>query len=352
MLSTIPKLVDKNFVIGFIIPVLLGAGGILALLQDLSSVPPTYESLLETADFSKLTIIALSLWVAAILLLIMNHLLYRSLEGYFGPFKRSAWQNLLRKEYLADRAKLSATYEVITNPNLPAPSELKRGYYNDVRRFHESWPSHPHLVLPTRFGNVIRAFETYANEIYGADSIPTWLRLQGVMPKDVRMLVDDARTQVDFFVNVWFLTVLFIVIAMVRFVSEAYSALPNPKQMLFCSWGFALSAAGGLLVCKLAYVGAIERARAWGDLVKSAFDLYLPELASKLGYELPPSAFQRKRFWDAVTSSFLYQEPIRPEEWQTAKSVDIAAPEPKVSNAEEKDAPIEDDNKDGEGSSG
>jgi hypothetical protein len=351
MFSSIPKLVDKNFVVAFIIPVLLGAVGILALLRDLDPVRPFYKSLVEIEGFTKLTIIVLSLWTAAILLLIMNHLLYRSLEGYLGPFNRDAWRDRLREQYARDRVKLKATLCIINNPQLSVSAELRRDYYSDVQRFCESWPSHRHLVLPTRFGNVIRAFETYANVNYGVDSIPAWLRLQGVMPKYARMMVDDARTQVDFFVNVWFLTVLFIVIAVVRCIGKVYSAIPEPNQILVTCWGFALAAAIGLLVCRLAYLGAIERARAWGDLVKSAFDLYLPDLAIKMGYELPATASRRRNFWAAATSSFLYQMPMVPEEWQIAKSAEVASPEQRASNAEGEDHPKEDDDGDDEGSS-
>jgi hypothetical protein len=88
--------------------------------------------------------------------------------------------------------------------------------------------------------------------------------------------------------------------------------------MLATSWGFATAGVIGLVVCRLAYEGALERARAWGELVKSAFDLYLPDLANKIGYELPRTACERRRFWDAVNSSFLYQEPMTPEMWQVA----------------------------------
>jgi hypothetical protein len=284
-------------------------------------------------------------------LLIMNHLLYRFLEGYLGPFNRGAWRDRLREQYAADRARLKATYDIISNAQVSVSAELKRGYYSDVRRFCESWPSHRHLVLPTRFGNVIRAFETYANVNYGVDSIPTWLRLQGVMPKDVRMMVDDARTQVDFFVNVWFLAVLFTLIALVRCIGKVYSALPEPNQMLVTCWGFGLAAAIGLLVSRFAYWGAIDRARAWGELVKSAFDLYLPDLAIKMGYELPATASQRRNFWAAVSSSFLYQKPMVPEEWRIAKSTEVASPERSASEAAVEDDANEDDAGDEEGSS-
>jgi hypothetical protein len=336
MLSSVPKLVDKNFVVGFIIPVLLGAVGILALLRDLEPFRSVYDSMAKADDFPKLTIVILLLWTAAIVLMIMNNALYRMLEGYVGPFNRRAWRDRLAEQYAADRQRLKTTYEIITNPRVWVSPELKRDYYRDARQFCDSWPSRHHLVLPTRFGNVIRAFETYAEVNYGVDSIPAWLRLQGVMSKDARGLVDDARAQVDFFVNVWFFAVLFTVIAAGRCIGKVYAASPDPGRMFGTSWGFAVAALGGLLVCRLAYAGAMECARAWGDLVKSAFDLYLPALAGKLGYELPAAASQRRRFWGKLTSSFLYQEPMKPEEWPAAKP---ATASPSQGDGSRADAP-------------
>ncbi len=78
MLSSLPKLADKNFLIGFIMPVLLGATGLLALLRDLPPFDGIYRSLLSTDDFTKLTIVVLTLWAVAILLLLLNLLLYRA----------------------------------------------------------------------------------------------------------------------------------------------------------------------------------------------------------------------------------------------------------------------------------
>jgi hypothetical protein len=70
----------------------------------------------------------------------------------------------------------------------------------------------------------------------------------------------------------------------------------------------------------LAYEAAAERTRAWGDLVRSAFDLFLPELAKKMGYTLPSEREQRRWFWQDATSSFLYNMPM-PATWLLAAEI-------------------------------
>ena len=332
MLASITKIVDRSFVVGFVIPVLLGAVGILALLRDFGPIKPFYANLIDTNSFANLTIVALLLWTAAIILLILNYRLYRILEGYSGPFNWTGSRNWLRAQYETAKEKRLETFEIL-NTNLdPTASDkqkihraiLENDYYKEVRLFRASWPSEADLVLPTRFGNVIRAFETYPLVNYGVDSIPGWVRLRGIMPKDFRAMVDDARTEVDFFVNVWFFAVLFGLVALLRCIERAYFAWPDPYRIFAGAAGFALAAAVGGLACWLAYEGAIDRARAWGETVKSAFDLYLPDLARKLGYELPATGEERRIFWDALNSSFLYQTPMNPEHWKVAKPAKVA----------------------------
>jgi hypothetical protein len=92
MLTSITKIVDKSFVVGFVVPVLLAAVGILAIVQ--------------TKNFANLTIIALLLWAAAILLLILNHHLYRVLEGYSGPFSWiNKWKEQAWAQYESEKEK-------------------------------------------------------------------------------------------------------------------------------------------------------------------------------------------------------------------------------------------------------
>jgi hypothetical protein len=325
MLSSLPKLADKNFLIGFIMPVLLGATGLLALLRDLPPFDGIYRSLLSTDDFTKLTIVVLTLWAVAILLLLLNLLLYRVLEGYIGPFNRGGWRNTMQDRYIAQRNELAATRAIVTRRDIIVSDALKRDYDRGVLKFGQTWPMRRSMVLPTRFGNVIRAVESYPQALYGIEGVSGWLRLQAVISKDFQGLVDDARAQADFFVNIWLFSCLFALTATARCVLRTWTGSPDWHWILIHAWGYALAAAAGIVAAWLAYGRAIDRASAWGDLVKSAFDLYLPALAQQMGYSLPDTAAQRQRFWGAVSSEFLYQIRMTPELWPRAKSDNAAA---------------------------
>jgi hypothetical protein len=336
VLSTLPKLVDKNFVIGFIVPVLIGVLSVVVLLRDVAPFSSLYLSMLEADSFTKLTILIMALWTLAILLMLMNHQLYQLLEGYKGPFARVAsWQRKMLAKYDLEARTLQDKYhDPATRPN---------EYYEAIRRFEARWPRDSRFVLPTRFGNVIRAAESYPSKVYGVDSIAVWLRLGAVISHEYQLNIEDARSQVDFFINSWFLLVLFSIIAIVRGIFDVYSHWHTPTDLItviqesFTAWKYVVAGAGALLLAWAAYEGAIERAKGWGELVKSAFDLYLPALAKQLGYEIPPNEKRRRQFWYAASDMFLHQQPLQPECWLTAKPADNAdgrVPKSSLINAE------------------
>jgi hypothetical protein len=162
MFASISKLVDKPFVIGFIIPVLLGTFSILALERDLEPFKEIYKTVMGLKAFADLTVVVLSLWVLATLLLLFNTLLFRLLEGYLGPLASARWRARMMDRYSAAQRPLLAKYQAFVESAAPASPEAKRAYYDGIILFNQNWPSSRQLVLPTRFGNVIRASETYS----------------------------------------------------------------------------------------------------------------------------------------------------------------------------------------------
>ena len=80
---------------------------------------------------------------------------------------------------------------------------------------------------------------------------------------------------------------------------------------------------GALLAAWLFYAWALTRVPAWGEMVMTTFDCYLPGLAKQLGFELPPSSETRIAFWTAFSQMLVYRRDpegtlaFRPEEWPT-----------------------------------
>jgi hypothetical protein len=65
-----------------------------------------------------------------------------------------------------------------------------------------------------------------------------------------------------------------------------------------------------IILAYLAYLGAIERAGAWGAWVKGAFDLYRGELLKQLGYERSGLTLRQERYlWNSISGELLYGDP-------------------------------------------
>lgn len=316
MLSSVSKLADKNFVIGFFLPALLGV----LVLANMFQCPPWMATICSTASssnqFADLTYLALVVWLVAVVLMILNYPEYRLLEGYIPPI---SWLSSLRKRHRRHFLKLTKDYERLKDAAELSGDKSKSSRAR--RTLLSSYPPRESDILPTAFGNRLRAFEFYPSEVYGVDSISVWLRLGAVIPKDFQALINDARAQVDFLVNSTFIAFVLGICALVRAVAAAFQS----SSLSLSPASFLGIAALCFAASYVFYLWATERATAWGDLVKSAFDCYLPTLAKQLGYSLPPLESKRRLFWTDFSRLALYRDKMVDGKWQLANPTDTSA---------------------------
>src|SRR4029079_17509458 len=103
---------------------------------------------------------------------------------------------------------------------------VTKDYGDALWRMAGDFPDDEASVLPTKFGNTIRAFEVYSRVVYGIESIYGWSRLLGVGPADYPEMMDNEKAQVDFWVNVWFESCLIVLVY--GALAAVHSALPAP----------------------------------------------------------------------------------------------------------------------------
>lgn len=145
-------------------------------------------------------------------------------------------------------------------------------------------------VLPTRLGNTLRAAESYPGdgERWGLDAAFWWPRLYLIIPDSAREQVDDARASMDQMILLSVLSVAFAAIA----VGFGIGGL----RLAVWAW----CAAGALVLSWLTYRAAIASAAAYGDLVRSCFDLFRSDLMAHLGWLLPDSLPDERTLWGAL----------------------------------------------------
>jgi hypothetical protein len=291
-------LFDRNFTLGYFVPAILFLAANLVLLDGCDLMPLSVVWAMLRADGVLVSALALVGLVAlAISLMVWNVSIVRFREGYGRTLARiPLWR--VRQRLLVLK----------TDKAIRAAKRSKR----DARphRYYRStcFPRYPRDLLPFLFGNAVRAFETYPQEMYGFEATCGWSRLLAVVPKDYRELLDSAKAEVDYLVNVWFLSIVLAVEYLgLSGLRMEYVGLGWRMEAQTFYWA-ALGALVLASVCisALCSVGAAVR---WGELVKGAFDTYLPSLHEQLGLPRPATREEEAEQWTQFSYGFLFRDP-------------------------------------------
>lgn len=296
MFGELPKIFDRNFIIAFFLPATVFLGASLGLLADFGLFPSLF-SFLRTDILQGATVLGVTAWLGGVLLLVLNYSIYRFLEGYgaYNPIRY-----LKRFEERRYQRIEQAIKKLEEEGREGARSGEESQYLNELEEQEdilyikkvENFPKRARL-LPTAFGNALRAFEDYPDLIYGVDSIVVWVRLLGVIPEDYRGLIDTAKAQTDFWVNLWLLGYLA--------VAEYICVLVYARQIKML-W-FPLLVVGLALA---ASSRAKDAAVQWGDYVKASFDLFLPDLREKLQLPTPANISEERALWTNFSQVVIY----------------------------------------------
>ena len=213
--------------------------------------------------------------VAAFVLIILSTalmnqfsmMLKRWLEGYWrGPFgalaniriqviKKKIDKNEERWNWLAKR-KISG--EINTR-------QLQEYALLDYKL--GNFPVDHNWLMPTVLGNLMRAAEEHPLNHYGLEINITWPRLWLLLPEDAKKEVSRSRNQLDQAVQIF------------------------SWALLFCVWSIwnPWAAIIGLLLAILFYQAVIQAAGAFGQILKSVYDLYRFSLYENLHWPIPTS---------------------------------------------------------------
>jgi hypothetical protein len=310
-LSTISGQFAKNILIGTLFPVVLFVMAITAVVLPLADVTPHVAFGLIFPWEVDSTVAALTVFVliTTVLLFALNIPLIRLYEGY--PWQNSwlgQWRTKDQRrrarllQQVRERARLLTRQTHEANVSNALPPDFST-LLNRSGQARSSFPVKETSILPTRLGNVIRAFEGYPMLKYGIDAIILWPRLAQKLPKEVQEALDDAKASFDFMLNCSVLSAVSAVAEMTTGLIRHHSSYSSyaGTWLLWTTFFLALS--------YLFYLGAINRAASWGTEVKVAFDLYRFELLSALGYKIDVSGPKEERaLWEEISYQLLYPD--------------------------------------------
>jgi hypothetical protein len=286
------RLFTRTFAIGYLLP----AAALLLALYAVLDAFGLGEGILRIVTYkdSYGALLALAVaWFVAILLLAINRPTVRLLAGYgrLNPLRLGRPRH--RKSFRKRHRTLAAARPGKGDAQaVPGDAQVARSLWELARDF----PDDEALVLPTKFGNVVRAFEVYPRVIYGLEYTYAWARLVGVIPSEYREMIDNEKSQMDFWVN----TCLGACVTVALYLSLAIVRGAWPQ------WGIAIAA---LAVAVVSVSGACALAKSWGLLVTSAFDLFRSDLCRQLGLRLPPSLDEERELWESVSQVWVYRSP-------------------------------------------
>jgi hypothetical protein len=145
------------------------------------------------------------------------------------------------------------------------------------------FPREKRNILPTRFGNAVRATRDYARSRWGLTELVVYPRLEMLMTEQEAQVHADTRATRAFFVN----SAVAAVLSGVVLVADAIAEHPHP---LWLRWIYLLP----FLLAYGLYRGAVEAAVELGGTQRSTVDLHRLELYEKLGVPKPTGAGQER----------------------------------------------------------
>jgi hypothetical protein len=299
LIGQLTGLIGRDFVIGYFLPVATFITASLGLAVAFGVEPGglalTGGSLDETEVLVASTLLALVSALGGVLLMALNREVIRLMEGY--PYRRlNGWQRW-RYRRLSGLAEMIRTErEILKKQKKELSPERRDELEKAVAKLVTHFPDDEKWVLPTALGNTIRAFEVYPRIMYGLDAIEGWGRLLGVVPPDYREQINAAKTQMDFWVNLSLLALLFL---------PEYAAVAIYGDSLRVPW----APLAALVVAFFAYSRAKSAAVQWGNLAKASFDLFLPELWCRLGFAPAEDADKERTTWENFGWAIHYRAP-------------------------------------------
>ena len=232
---------------------------------------------LDTASDTEKTAIFVALSAAiAFSLSTFSTPLYRILEGYL------LWPRCLQKRRTERQLRRKRELEKALEG-----SGWRRGLALEKLALY---PLRDEQVVPTRFGNAIRSFETYGKTRFNLNSQTLWYELCAVAPKYIQTELNSTRSSVDFFVAAFYLS------AALGAATFVIAALEEFKFSLLvvCISAFLLT-----LLCHWLLMRATGD---WGFVVQALVNVARLKLADALGLQLPERLDEEKLMWSLVTS--------------------------------------------------
>lgn len=192
-LSEFAGVFSRYFVIGSFAPAFFAAV-VLSQLVDPRLLPQAYD---DASPAARLAVLGGVGVLAGLVLSGLHYHVTRLFEGY--PLAHGRERRLIRPIHDRLVGRWQREFDALQAALAGDPSPARTKAALALRR---RFPARRDAVLPTRFGNAVRSFETHGRMRYGLDGIAAWPRIAFLLSDSEREQVEEAQTDVAMFLNV------------------------------------------------------------------------------------------------------------------------------------------------------
>jgi hypothetical protein len=294
---------SRYFLAGFFVPA-LSTLIIGILVDDSSFFPPLADN---ASLLSRLGVLIGIAVVTGLILLGLRRAIIRLYEGY--PLEHAVRRYTTRPSLPIPRLVRPSWWGYQTWSILRWRQqrlfERMRGDRSEAgrRAFDRAFPTRSTSLLPTRFGNALRAFEYHSDVRWGLSGLAAWPRIASLLSDRERELHVDVETDLMFALNASVgSAVLAVVIA-----AHQWGHGSSPAEL----WLSAGALAASYAFYRLAIVAAIS----WGVEVRSSVDLHRLELYERLGVRRPKSFTDERRVASRVSRLIDFGDWLADGDW-------------------------------------
>jgi hypothetical protein len=240
---------------------------------------------------TKLVILAALALLSALALSGLNHSLTRFFEGY--PLRELDGVWGLRRIYRWRLKRQQERFDTLLAVREDASKEpLDRG--RAAWELDRYFPPKRTQLLPTAFGNAVRAFENHASTRYGLDDVVAFPRIDMLLTTSER----EPRIETEIDVNVCMNSVIAAVLVGITLVVDQAVHTPQPCAL---SWLYLIP----FVFAYLIHLPMPSAAVRWGSQVRAAIDLHRLQLYDQVGVRSPTSFTDERRVAKKLSYLFM-----------------------------------------------
>lgn len=279
--------------------------------------PKLHVSSAFRASSGVFPLVDISIWIIVLTVLIgytltaLNTYLLKAFEGYVFwhrlPFTRMIRHGYVRhaQGLIEQREDLKNKIQLLEQKKNRSTEEelslnvLKTQYYSLVVSYDLFYPPPNAEIMPTKFGNILKASEAYSGTRYGIDGVQFWPRLWHVIPNSYRQTIQDTRNELSFLVNMSTLSVVFYLLCLLAILSNAPlpGTTPDWSRVFDESIRYMIAGTVAFIANRFFNRAALFSVSDFGVMIRSAYDLFRLDLLEQLRLKHPKDSVEEFQTW-------------------------------------------------------